>query len=260
MRTLPDGAQEKDVAELFLEQINGSSLSDRVVDGRNFAALAESRKPDIPHYFPTKPHIAFNLASIGDQKKPRTGSDTFTAEEIGHVIGFGGLYLSCFQFSCFSCFLVYAEDLLAYNQPFRPYAILYLLTDTVVQFFILHRFTGSTPGLLRFCLEQSPVYRLLNDGRGLLWALYQANEEDLHFGLPPVSFPPYSVTLTGLVGMGSSADVYSAEVAGKGLMAVKWFKHEHLDKLEIESKNHRRVEQYDFLCLLFCCLFIDYFP
>ena len=93
MRTLSPGADEKDVAALFLEQISNSSLSDRVVDGRNWASLAQSRKPDIPHYFPTKPHTAFNLASLGDQKKPRTGPDTFTAEEIGHVIGFGGMFL-----------------------------------------------------------------------------------------------------------------------------------------------------------------------
>jgi len=94
MRNLPPGADEKDVAALFLEQINNSSLTDRVADGRSSPSLDQTRKPDIPHYFPTKSHTAFNLASLGDQKKPRIGSDTFTAEEIGHMIGFGGMYLS----------------------------------------------------------------------------------------------------------------------------------------------------------------------
>ena len=105
MHTLPPGADEKDVAALFLDQISNSSLGDRVVDGRNYPSLAESRKPDIPHYFPTKPHTAFHLASLGDQKRPRTASDTFTAEEIGHIIGFGGLYLSCCSWLVSSCLL-----------------------------------------------------------------------------------------------------------------------------------------------------------
>lgn len=148
-----------------------------------------------------------------------------------------------------SCF---AEDLLTFHQPFRPYVVLYLLTDTIIQFFLLRRFSGSQSNLLRFGLDQTPVYRLLNEGRDLLWALYQSNEQDLHLSMPSIFFPHHSVTLTGLVGIGSSAIVYSADVAGKGLMAVKHFKSEHRDRLEIESNNHRVVEQYVLPLPLFC--------
>lgn len=141
---------------------------------------------------------------------------------------------------------------MTFHQPFRPYVVLYLITDTIIQFFLLRRFSGSHSILLRFSLDQTPVYRLLNEGRDLLWALYQSNEEDLHLSMPSISFPRHSVTLTGLVGIGSSANVYAADVAGKGLMAVKHFKSEHRDRLEIESKNHHVVEQYVLSLSLFC--------
>ena len=133
---------------------------------------------------------------------------------------------------------------MSFHQPFRPYVVLYLITDTVIQFFVLRRLTGIQSSALRFGLEQTPVYRLLSTGRDLLWALYQCTEEDLHLSLPSISFPRYSLSLIGLVGIGSSAIVYSADVAGQGLMAVKHFKSEHHDKLKTEANNHRIVNLY----------------
>ena len=95
----------------------------------------------------------------------------------------------------------------------------------------------------------------MREGRDLLWALYQSNEEDLHLSVPSLSFPCHSVTLTGLVGIGSSAIVYSADVGAKGLMAVKHFKSEYRDRLETESKNHHIVKQYVLPLSLFSCIF-----
>jgi hypothetical protein len=135
--------------------------------------------------------------------------------------------------------------------------VLYLITDTVIQFFLLRRLSGSQPNVLRFSLDQTPVYRLLTDGRDLLWALYQSNEEDLHLSLPSVSFRHYSVSLIGLVGIGSSAIVYSADVAGQGLMAVKYFKPEHRDKLNTEANNHHIVTQYG-RCLFTLVLLLSF--
>ena len=145
---------------------------------------------------------------------------------------------------CFSFRRVCVEDLLSFHQPFRPYVVLYLITDTVVQFFILRRVTDLQSSALRFGLDQTPVYRLLSNGRDLLWALYQCTEEDLQLSLPSLSFRRYSVSLTGLIGIGSSAIVYSADVAGQGLMAVKHFKSEHRGKLSTEANNHHIVNQY----------------
>ena len=145
------------------------------------------------------------------------------------------------------------------DQPFRLYVVLYLVTNTVVQFFVLRRFS-SFP--LRFSLVQTPVYQLLGAGRDLLWALYQCSENDLDYGLPSLTFSGHSVSLTGVVGIGSSAIVYSADVVGcRSPMVVKHFKADHLHKLATEAENHDILREYALALFVYysCAAFVFWF-
>ena len=230
------------VGPFILDQLTNAGLKN-FQDGQSTPTLG-TRKPDLPIYFPDSPKSEFYMSAIGDFKKHQK-DDKFSSEDKGHIIGFGGIlvYFSVavsffFPFLLMSPSLIFPEELLSFHQPFRPFVPLFLITERLVQFFIL----SCVPSGLRFTLQESPVLLLQGNGRDVLWSLFKATPRDLSFSLPTVIFGAQAIKLSALLGVGASATVYYGTLPEeKEPVAVKVFREDKLHRLQQERDNLNRL-------------------
>lgn len=108
-------------------------------------------------------------------------------------------------------------------QPERPKFPFFLCNEDSVQFYILER-QGS--GSLFRLAESSPL-SWENEGRQYLWNFLHASSSDSFWSMPDIIIDATPVDITGFLGAGASALVYSGTFKGDECV-VKRFRPSHI--------------------------------
>ena len=90
-------------------------------------------------------------------------------------------------------------------QPYRTKFPFFVCSENVIQFFILSRTSVG------FALDEFTPLKWLSDGRDYLYRLITASATQLFWSLPQVLVDGTLVPLTGFLGAGAHATVYSCK-------------------------------------------------
>lgn len=90
-------------------------------------------------------------------------------------------------------------------QPFRHKFPFFVCNENVIQFFILSRTSVG------FALDEFTPLKWLSDGRDYLYRFITASATELFWTLPQVTVEDTLVPITGFLGAGAHATVYSCK-------------------------------------------------